>query len=445
MLEKRLLLLFLLCSHSQPISVNNNCNSSILKRYGFEGLEEPIPYDSFKADLSKDFCPRITESCCSKQDFDKSSDLWNQKVNNIKKYVGRLFSHFQKMAISQNALKNLADKVPFDQKKMSYCRDLNPLLFSRALEFDEIYTQLNNALEVFSFLQKGFYCMVCDSKNHGFFQASVKQNVVQLNREFCANLLFFFKEYVAYKLFFFDPMIINLNFLSNCLNKNNENILKVTYSASYVKMKNCVLFNESCEVLCTQFRLGGSFGLFLGELKHYDQVSDLIDSLLEKFSGVTFEESKEDKEALDTRFFEGANEHTAEDNSDLTSFETAIHEDGVNPFFESQNSNYLLVTKVTDIGTTANENSQSSLKENEEKMVKNMDAMAKDNSLPSPSEVEELETETSEVSEEEEPVKLNQPGEAEISGGMAKAAEVKTTGSAVLEVVLALAVVFVGI
>lgn len=383
--------LFLLCGLSTS---SETCVSSVTRFYGLSGLEESIQYGSIKDSLSKDYCPHIGESCCSQEDFVTSAGLWKTKVNQIRDYSTHIFNVFQKIAITQASLGDILGRIPSAQKQTSFCRDLDPLYFSKAIRFNEIYISLKNALEAFAFIQKGFYCSVCDAYNHQFMTSANGINTLSLNRNSCANLIFYFKEYIAYKIFYFDPLIINLNFLSNCLGKNSDKMFKPKYTTSYENIKSCVLNNANCDSVCREFQIGSSNPLFIGDLEQYEEVLETMQNLIENFGDGA--QDLPTRPPTTSKFFnvdEGSDQFQE---GDLSTFSIEIKENGLDIFSNAEYSAF----ELNVINNFEGEDTEEENIIGDRTSKVNMEDMQFDSTLPSNAEISMLENESKDLDQQ---------------------------------------------
>ena len=385
---KSILMLGLWLGSCGAINVVSMCDYSITRFYGMQGIEDVIDYSDIRKAASKDFCPFMLNSCCSVQDFEKTKELWQDKAREIREYATNVFSVFQKIAVTHAALGDMIGRIPAALKQKAFCRDLDPLFFSKTLKFSEIYLSLKSALEAFAFVQKGFYCSICDGDAHRFMQTGEegRKSVLTLSRNSCANLLFYFKDYVAYKMFYFDPLVINLNFLSNCLNRDTRKSFKPTYNNYYRSLKNCVIHNQNCDTLCKEFRLGGSFPLFIGDLQQYSEVLDTMEELLEKFGNGAQADSIGKVQITSGKFFDwnDDSDYTPDPMADLSTFEIQISEIGLDIFTIAENSAYDINPQIEVKDLSIDDGSEIRI---DRTSIVNMKDLQSENLLPTSSEV----------------------------------------------------------
>ena len=76
-------------------------------------------------------------------------------------YINKVFAIIQKITITQSSLLELAGSV--SQKQTDRCKMVDFTFFNSPANSSNIYTFLENALEAFAYIQKGFYCTICDA------------------------------------------------------------------------------------------------------------------------------------------------------------------------------------------------------------------------------------------------------------------------------------------
>ena len=243
------------------------CKTQILQFYGLGGVVQPTSYEKILQQLNADFCPGIEYSCCSYTDFKLSKTLWDTKVDGIKSYLTKMFKIIQKTAMLQPSLLHIASVIR--DKPSRYCREVDSTFFNNPIRYDEVYFYLQNALEAFAFMQKGFYCAICDAKNHQYLALEMgnTRKVVVMDLKFCNDLIFFFREFIMFKVYFIDPMIVNTNYLLNCHEDTDKYRFEFEYMTTYQMIERCVEKGENCEYVCKEFRFGGSSELFVGKIK----------------------------------------------------------------------------------------------------------------------------------------------------------------------------------
>lgn len=160
-------------------------------------------------------CPKIKYSCCTEDDFIKTKSLWEEKSKQIKLYISQLFKAVHRLNTLQPSLVMVTN---FFERKKIQCPKVNFSFFKTVLRSNDLYFYLENAFDSFAFLQKGFYCMLCDAESHQFIKNKEdfrKVNVISYG--FCKQLIFFFKEYLTFKVYHLDSAIENIINLEECL------------------------------------------------------------------------------------------------------------------------------------------------------------------------------------------------------------------------------------
>lgn len=331
--------LFILSLALLQTVADEKCRSQITKFYGFEGIEQSISYRAIQEDLARDFCPRISESCCTAEDFQKSNEGWVKASKQIKGFTLKMFKILQRLAISHGAMVKTYNSLSPEARQRKFCKHVDPSMFSIDMGFERMFFFLTNALETFSFIQKGFFCTLCDGRSHRFFKVNGDQSSVQIGRESCLNLIYFFKEYITYKVLYLDPQLINMNNMFNCVNTESQTLFKVKYGITFKKIQQCVLENINCEFLCLDFRLGASYSYFIGDMQEYER---FIDKLEHNMKRQNFGEKVEEPE-MDIDLANYSNEFFTdrdEEENNLSRIGVTISDTGIDLFRQSESSNY---------------------------------------------------------------------------------------------------------
>lgn len=334
-----------------------SCKTQFLQFYGFGGLVQPVSYHNLVKQLNVDHCPGIEYSCCSFKDFQLSRSTWEKKVEGIKRYLTKMFRIIQKTTVLQGSLLQIASAI--SGKTSKSCKQIDSTFFNNPIHYDEIYYYLQNALDSFAFMQKGFYCAICDAKNHEYLGLirEPTRKVAIMNVKFCNDLIFFFREFIMFKVFFIDPMIVNTNYLLNCYEDTDKYTYKFEYMTEYQMIEDCVEKGENCEFVCKEFRFGASSELFMGNLGKFYEFYKNIENVLTKFNPAIENdidgEFKVDEEEYPTELFtdfgilENSESHNLLKDFNLSLYEINIEAKGINLFDISDHSNYFLTNART--------------------------------------------------------------------------------------------------
>ena len=334
-----------------------SCKTELLQFYGLSGPEhssEPVEYSRIKREAGFDACPNMEYSCCSASDFEISKQKWEEKADNIKRYLTNFFRIIQKTTVMQGTLMEMANSVKKRENK--YCDKIAASFFQKAIPYSDIYAYLKNSIEAFAFMQKGFYCAICDAKNHEYLavedehKPGVKNTIMGFN--FCTNLIYYFREFIMFKVFYIDPMIINTNFLFNCYENTDKYHFNFNYSTTYNTIKDCVEHGTDCEYICKEFKMGKASDLFIGRLKDYHEFMNNLERIVTEknpsLRGGFDDEITIDSEIYSEDFFANDDlDRNQEENNrirefDASTFGIRIAEKGIDMFNIANHSNYYL-------------------------------------------------------------------------------------------------------
>lgn len=338
-------------------SEDYTCKTQLLQFYGLGGVSNPLHYASLRQQMNNDFCPGIEYSCCTREDFQLTIEMWNKKSDNVKRYLTKLFKVIQKTTILQGSLVNLAGTLR--NKNATNCREVDFTFFNSPVKYDEVYFYIQNALEAFAFLQKGFYCTICDAKQHQYLgiDIGITRRVAVIDQKFCNDIIFFFREFIMFKVYFIDPLVKNSSYLFNCYEDTDKYNFNFHYNTTYYNMETCVEKGENCEYLCKEFKFGSTSELFIGSLKGYYDYFVTLQRIVQDFDENVHAD-------LDDEFYIDQKEYPEEFFADplvvnesqslyllkdfnMTNWEINIAPKGINMFDIAAHSNYFLTDANT--------------------------------------------------------------------------------------------------
>ena len=280
--------LFFICIAITLNQINAECNLRTLKYYGLEGIQLPMAYSPEREETN--YCPDTKQTCCSNDDYEKTRVLWNEKSKSIKGYLEKMMNIIEKSSSMQSSLTNLANRVR--GKNSEFCSKVNFTYFVEKIRFEEIYFYTKSAMQVFAELQKGFYCSICDYEQNkflGVMREGEYYNVMSVG--FCSKLIELFREFLIYKVYYIDPMIINSNFLFNCYEDSNKYKLDFNYNTTLDEISSCIesdgMATDDCLRLCQEFKIGESSDMFIGSLEQYDNFINNLQNVMRDFDSST--------------------------------------------------------------------------------------------------------------------------------------------------------------
>jgi hypothetical protein len=329
------------------------CNQDLLSYYGLTGAKKPAPYQTRLPDMDTDLCPTMQETCCLSQDFNLSVNLWEKASTHIMKNLSQLYSLLQVMAISQSLVAPFLANIQATNNPA--CRRIDTTFFKSPISFDQMITPIKIALETFANIQKGFYCMICDAETHGFFEAGRPYGrlMVSVQSDFCSVLIEKLNPFLSFKIFYFDPMVINMNAVIDCANGYESAIYDSSYRVGYDLIRDCLSEDTKCEALCNEFRFGSTSNLFIGKLSEYRRILADFQAVIKRFNPQGEMPTIEAEAAGETvaEFFGQTpfNTKVGPLNTNLSRFDILLGDEGVNPFEFSQNSRYEYIVRQGQI------------------------------------------------------------------------------------------------
>lgn len=331
------------------------CNSMLLQYYGLEGMSTAISYSSVEKVINENFCPSLTSTCCTSEDFDLTREMWSRNSKKVKRYLTQVFRIIQKISMIQSSLIQFMTKI--QSKNTPTCKRIDSTFLNSPIKFDEVHFYIRNAFEAFAYMQKGFYCTICDPKKHKLFNARINYGRIfmEMSEQSCKDIIFFFREYLAYKVYFVDPLFKTINQLINCVKDTNEEYFDNSHVASYQAVSDCLANKNYCYKVCKEFRLGMSSNLFVGKLSEFQK---LLSKMQEIMNELTTEndpvgELEVLNEEISNEFFLNTNDTIVMNNmnflkdSNVSKAEVLFSNDGLDIFSVAVNSNYFLTDEMT--------------------------------------------------------------------------------------------------
>ena len=327
--------------------LSSACNIDILTYYGLQGVSSPTEYSSQISDIGSNYCPEITSSCCSLEDWDNTVLLWQTVSANIILVLKQYFTLLQNISIiQQSVLPILAD---LQATPLKVCRQIDETFFKTPIKFDQVHFIIKAAFEGFSLLQRGFYCTICDSDNHSYFSSGnpYQRLMIGVDRNFCPVIIDLMRDFLNYKLFYFDPMIINMNSIIDCSDAIERSYFDNSYRVRYPEIVNCLTNNIDCDSLCNEFRFGSTSNLWIGKLSEYKNTYYKFIKMLKKYNPNFVAPSSDtlDQGDVSTEFFSKVtlDPRFGPLNGNLSRYDILLQDRGVSPFDIGTVSGYFYV------------------------------------------------------------------------------------------------------
>lgn len=338
---KSILLLLTICCHSYP-GKQVSCNKQILGYYGITGNQIPQPFAPISALLTENNCLNMHNTCCSLTDFSQINESWTTASAEISNALLQLSLVYQNANEIQSSIVKLLPKLL--NKDFAACQKIDLTFLRNQLPFDQVGLIVKTAIETMAYLFKGFYCMICDADNQKWFAYGQDFNryLVMLKTNTCSDLMRHFRDFLSYKFYYFDPMIINMNTILNCANGNEELVFDNSYRMDYNTINDCLLHGDNCEDVCAEFRFGVSSNLFIGNLDNYKLTLDKFQLLVNQLSGadVSFLNIELENETVQEFFVIDKTNTNNSPAGNLTRYDLVFLDDGIDLFKVAQNGDF---------------------------------------------------------------------------------------------------------
>lgn len=127
--------------------------------------------------------------------------------------------------------------------------------------------------------------MLCDQENHQYLalEQGFTRRVNVISHKFCNDLIFFFREFLMFKVYYLDPLIVNTRLLFNCYEDKDLYDYNLFYNSTFASIQQCLENGEDCEFVCKEFRFGTTSDMFIGRLSNYYQFLKEIEEVIRKY------------------------------------------------------------------------------------------------------------------------------------------------------------------
>ena len=80
--------------------------------------------------------------------------------------------------------------------------------------------------------------MMCDQENHQFLalEEGYTRRVNVISHKFCNDLIFFFREFLMFKVYYLDPLIVNTRLLFNCYEDKDLYDFNLFYNSTFASI-----------------------------------------------------------------------------------------------------------------------------------------------------------------------------------------------------------------
>ena len=262
-------------SSVQVASGELSCNQEMMTSYGFQGLSEP-------SKKMHQFCPSVTNNCCSEDDVELSMKLWNNdSMRKIEAYYETYLYSLKYILGFAYEVDLLAEQ--FLDSDRSTCKnaakEYKTLNINREIA-KEIFKAFVESLEKMAETRRGFYCVLCDAntqsrlKDYWAITNVFYSDRVYFNQEFCKDLVEHTIRGAYYEIFYLKRYAELSTVLMSC-QMGRKNIEELEYDVPYwntQQVKNCYYFKNKyffffCENYCERFHLTKANSNFDGNIE----------------------------------------------------------------------------------------------------------------------------------------------------------------------------------
>lgn len=332
-----------------------DCNHRVLQYYGLEGWTSSLKTTAPETKGSERVCPGMKYSCCSHNDFDTAKDIWLQSLPRIKGYLTKTFRIIQKIIMMQSSF--IAYVQSLSQKAHPACQLIDTTFFNPPVAFDEIHSYLNAALLSMAYIQKGFLCTICDAEKQKFFFQ--KQDFAQLkltiSEKSCNDLIYRFKEFLMYKVYYLDPFVLNAQRMLVCAGKEVP-LCQPEYDTTYQEVRDCIESGINCHHICAEFKYGGVSDLFMGNLPQLEAINTALEDLTKESQLLEHAQNDDiyipEYQICSNDFFQPEHELNEFEKTNLmvgrvSAMHVQVAPNGIDLFEAAQHSNFNLENQTT--------------------------------------------------------------------------------------------------
>ena len=289
---------------------NKRCNLNLLSEFGFRGLNKP------KSTYKLAMCPETNFSCCRMSDQKLMYQNWvigNEQQDLEERLLSAEATYNEVLNLGKETKKRAEYLLKLLRiKEYSNCK----VLAKRIVEFDidKVSTFLKKSIiEFHTFLKEtynGFYCSICDFKNHRAF--NFKTKTVNIDVKFCRKMVSHSLPYLSYLRY---HLIIYMNFalrfMTYCDDKgswkgegDNEDIEGLmtldkeffNVAEDCKKDKDSEKWLSSCKPICDHFNVIQLNKFLTPFLFDYSNLIENLKPLIDKFEVPAEEEVVDEDE-----------------------------------------------------------------------------------------------------------------------------------------------------
>lgn len=260
----------------------NTCTDELIHSYRL------FPRKDIGKEQVNYLCPYLksTDDCCEKTSQNMIQILWGRISK--PRLERELTYHLSAVETIINGMKDimglfLTSELPEHAEYSAECLDsVNQMKGLQEEKFvenlDYIYNYIKLGFERLYKLKKGFYCHLCDRRNHEYINVFDKQIVV--SNKFCESIGTDFKDLVYFLNF---QMIKQFQTVRNfvlCYREKNYLLVKDVYKFKFdkaeMKIINDCMFSNACSGFCGKYSMSALPEFFIGNREFLDEMRKFI-------------------------------------------------------------------------------------------------------------------------------------------------------------------------
>lgn len=260
----------------------STCNDELIHSYRL------FPRKDISSDQVNYICPflKSADDCCEKNSQNMIQILWGRISK--PRLERELTYHLSAIETIINGMKNIMglfeeSELPEHAEYSAECLDsVNQMKLLKEDSFvdnlEYVYNYIKLGFERLYKLKKGFYCNLCDRRNHEYINVFDKQIVV--SNQFCESLSTDFKDIVYFLNFQMIKQFQTIRNFTLCYREKNyllvKDVYKFKFDKAQMKTINDCMFSNLCSEFCKQYSMSSLPEFFIGNREFLDEMRKFL-------------------------------------------------------------------------------------------------------------------------------------------------------------------------